>query len=128
MIWSLDDAIEIVTSGPGAVISSIVYLSENAGLEIGDLTSSSSLEISGAFLLAIWALEAVALSFAVFFGYRASSELQDVSAFETVSENMSALKEEVVPGLGKIVVGVVKGTIPILLIFGAVYFLNEHIL
>jgi len=128
MIFNLDDALEIMASGPIGILYSIEYLSREAGLMIGDLTSSSSLEISGGFLLAIWAFEAVALSSAVFIGYRASAELQDVSAVETVSENISTMKNEVFPGLGKIVFGIIKGTIPVLLIFGIAYFLNEHVL
>lgn len=129
MIWSFEDAIAISSSGLPAIFETIIYISENGGISVGSLTDgpNSGLEISGNFLLGLWIFEALALSSAIVFAYTTAADEQEISSAEVLKENAGNMKTELLPGLAGLFIATVKGTIPVLIIFGIVYMINEYL-
>ena len=127
LVMGFETAITVFTQGPSAVWDTVNYFAEFGALSFGDITSSAAITISGGWLVALWVLDALILSAAVWFGYREARESQHVSSKEALREAGGNIRTEVLPALGGVGIGAIKGLLQIGAVFLAVYLLSEYV-
>ena len=127
LVMGFDIANAVFAQGPSAVWDTVTYIAEYGEMSFGDIASSSGITISGGWLVALWILDALILSAAVWFGYREAKESQHMSSDEALREAGENMRAQVLPALGGVGISAIKGLLQVGAVFLAVYLLSEYV-
>ncbi|MEM7437955.1 MAG: hypothetical protein AAF393_00040 [Pseudomonadota bacterium] len=129
--WGIDAAVAIFSAGPGAVFFEITDLAYRMRIGFGEVedfvAGGPKLTITGGGLLALWGFEAIAFAALTYFAYTVCDENQNVSMQDHLQEAGSNVRSELLPAIGRLLWGTVKGLIPVALVVGVIYLVMEYL-
>ncbi|WP_306260401.1 hypothetical protein [Pararhizobium sp. IMCC21322] len=129
ILWGLDGALKIFSSGPIKIIEEIYLSSLESSFEFfkdfGSLATDSGITITGTFLLILWGLEALIFSTSAIVGYGIGRESQEEYSKDQLVDIADNLRSEGLPILAVLFFNFLKGLVPVAIVFGAIYVASE---
>ncbi len=128
--WGLDIAVLEMSKGPGYVLETIVYLSNELSFKFGDakdVVRGGGINITGVWLLVLWVIEALLFVLAALLGFFIGNERQDLRAGAGLASEAGEGFKSAVPVAKGAFWGIFKSLAQIGIVFGVIYLLSEYV-
>lgn len=122
--WGLDSAMLYFRLGPVVVLETILGLSDQLQFSFGevqDVVRGSGVVVTGWVLVVIWGIEALIIVAAAGYGLGIGRKKQHSVAGADIGADTGAALSKGVPLAGKLIVGTIRGLVPVAIVFGLVW-------